>query len=70
MLEQKKKLNNGELNLSNDTTIIIELHPNEIQLIKSLRKNWRYGEVTIIVRDGVPVRLKRIEEFIDLNEGA
>lgn len=49
-----------------DTAIIIELHPKEIQLIKSLRNNWRFGEVTIIVRDGIPCRLKRVEEFLDL----
>lgn len=55
-------------NIQNDTTIIIELHPNEIQLIKALRNNWRFGEVTIMVRDGVPCRLKRVEEFIDLDK--
>jgi len=54
-------------NKYNDTTIIIELHPCEIQLIRSLRNNWRYGEVTIIIRDGIPIRLKRIEEFLDLD---
>ena len=50
-----------------DSDIIIELHPNEIQLIKAIRNNWRFGEITIVVRDGVPYRLKRVEEFIELN---
>ena len=50
-----------------DTDIIIELHPFEMQLIKSLRNNWRFGEVTILVRDGIPYRLKRVQEFIDLD---
>lgn len=54
-------------NFKNDTTVIIQLHPNEMQLIRSLRNNWRFGEVTIIVRDGIPQRLKRVEEFLDLN---
>ena len=51
----------------NDTDVIIELHPAEIQLLKAIRHNWRFGEITIIVRDGIPCRLKRVEEFIDLN---
>ena len=46
---------------------IISLHPQELQLIKSLRNNWRFGEVVIIMRDGIPMRLKRVTEFIDLN---
>lgn len=53
-----------------DSDIIIELHPQEIQLIKAIRKNWRYGEVTILVRDGIPYRLKRVQEFIDLDKRA
>ena len=51
----------------NDTTVIIELHPQEMQLIKALRNNWKFGEVTIIVRNGIPYRLKRVQEFIDLD---
>ena len=54
--------------LSNDTTLIeiVELHKNEIQLIRAIRNNWRFGEVTIITRDGLPQRLVRVKEFIDL----
>ena len=57
-------------NFNTDTTTIelIELLPQEIQLIKSLRNSWKFGEVTILVRDGVPYRLRRITEFIDLND--
>ena len=52
---------------SSDTTIeLIELRPEEMQLIKSIRTNWRYGEIVIIVRDGIPQRLKRVTEYIDL----
>ena len=54
---------------SSDTTIeIIELLPQEVDLIQSIRKNWRFGEVVIMVRDGVPYRLKRVTEFIDLGK--
>lgn len=52
---------------TNDSTIeIIELRPEEVQLLKNLRHNFRFGEVTILMRDGIPVRLKRITEFADL----
>jgi len=54
---------------SQDTSYIevLSLHPKEVQLLKSLRDNWRFGEVVIIMRDGLPMRLKRVTEFIDLN---
>jgi len=61
--------NNFDTN-SQDTSFIevITLHPKELQLIKSLRNNWRFGDVVIRMRDGLPFRLIRITEFIDLNE--
>lgn len=58
---------NSTSSLNVDTDIIIELHPKEIQLIKAIRNNWRFGEVTILVRDGLPYRLKRVQEFLDLD---
>lgn len=45
---------------------IINLHPQEIQLIKSIRHNWRFGEIVILTRNGLPYRLRRVTEFIDL----
>jgi len=55
---------------TNDTTLIeiVHLHPYEIALIKAIRNNWRFGDVTIKVRDGLPYRMVRVQEFIDLNE--
>lgn len=54
--------------VSNDTSVIeiIDLHPQEMELLKAIRKNWRYGEIVIMVRDGLPYRLRRVTEFIDL----
>ena len=53
--------------IGRDTVIeIINLHPQEIELIKALRNKWRFGEITVIVRDGLPMRLRRVVEFIDL----
>lgn len=51
---------------TNDTLIeLIDLHPFELQLVKRLR-NYRHGEVTIIMKDGLPMRFKRITEIEDL----
>lgn len=51
----------------NDTVIeILELSRNEVELIHSIRKKWRFGEITLIVKDGQPIRLKRVTEFLSL----
>jgi len=56
--------------MENDSTVfeIMELHPYEMELVKQLRSRFRFGEITIIMRDGVPVRWKRITEFDDLDK--
>jgi len=52
---------------NSDTTIeLIELHPKEVELLKILRNNLKYGEITIKMRDGIPFRVVRIQEFVDL----
>ena len=54
--------------MTNDTVIeIMELHRNEAQLLHQLRNDFKFGEVTIIMRDGIPFRLRRITEFADLD---
>lgn len=64
-MEQTK--NRDSTLTGNDTIIeILELHKNEMQLIHNLRNNWKFGEVTIIMRDGIPVRLRRVVEYSDL----
>ena len=53
---------------SNDTVIeILELHKNEIELLRNLRTKFRFGDITITMRDGLPFRLKRITEFAELD---
>lgn len=47
---------------------IIELTPFEMELIYSIRNRWRFGEIVILVKDGQPYRLKRVQEFIDLEQ--
>ncbi len=57
-----------DLFYADDTTVIIELHPQEMELIRNLRTRFRFGEVTIIMQDGVPLRLKRVTEIEDLTK--
>ena len=45
----------------------ILLNKNEKNLILKLRTEYRYGEVIIIMHDGIPQRLKKIETFDDLH---
>ena len=62
--EKEKTITEG-----NDTVIeILELHKNEVELLRNLRSRWRYGDIVIRMRDGLPFRLVRITEFLDLNE--
>lgn len=51
---------------SNDTLIeLIDMHPFEMELVKRLRK-YRFGEVVIIMKDGLPMRFKQITIIEDL----
>jgi len=55
--------------MSDTSTLeIIDLHPNEMQLLKMLRTRFKFGDVTIRMRDGVPFRLVRIQEYEDLDK--
>ena len=37
----------------------MELHPNEVELIKLIRERCRYGSLEVITRDGLPERVAR-----------
>ena len=37
----------------------IKLHPNELWIIRQWRKKYRYGEMTIIINNGIPIRIRR-----------
>lgn len=47
--------------------LIEQLHPKEIALIMALRNKWRYGDVVVLMRDGLPQRLKMVTQFDDLD---
>jgi len=49
------------------TPLIIELHPKEIVLLLALRNKFRYGDVIIKMKDGVPMRLAKAYEFDELD---
>ena len=53
--------------MQNDTVDIeiINLHPKELALIYRLRSQFQYGEVTILMRDGLPFRLRKVTEFAE-----
>ncbi|MEK6830167.1 MAG: hypothetical protein AABY15_08690 [Nanoarchaeota archaeon] len=46
--------------------LLEELHPKEAALILAMRKKFKYGEIVVIMRDGLPFRLKRVTEFDEL----
>ena len=45
----------------------MELHPKEEQLIKYLREKFRYGEVVVLMRDGLPSRIARTVEHVSID---
>ena len=46
---------------------VIELHAKELALILALRNKFRFGEVIVVMRDGIPQRLKQVILFDDLS---
>lgn len=43
----------------NQEVKVESLHPNEEWLILRWRNKYRYGEITIIIQDGIPQRIKQ-----------
>jgi len=44
----------------------MELNEAEANLIKLIRHKYRYGEIIIIIHDGSPKKIKKIDVFDDL----
>ncbi len=38
---------------------ISDLHPYELWLIKRIREKYRYGEITVKIKKGVPMRIRK-----------
>ena len=51
----------------NKEKIAMELHPSEVELINFIRNRVRYGEITLILRDGLPVRVERTVTYESFN---
>lgn len=68
MIYSKIKVTSPTVTADTVITEIIELHPQEIELIKAIRNKWRYGEITILARNGLPYRMVRVQEFINLDK--
>lgn len=43
--------------------VIVELHPFELELIKRIREKYRFGEITIEIRNGLPDRVVKEVQF-------
>jgi hypothetical protein len=37
----------------------MDLHPQEAELIRKIREQYRFGEIVIECRDGLPIRIAR-----------
>lgn len=43
-----------------------QLHLLEIELLKRIRQRYRYGEITIILHNGLPQKIKEVTIYEDL----
>lgn len=43
-----------------------KLHPKEVQLIYYIRNKFKYGDVVVQTRDGLPYRISRAVEYQEL----
>lgn len=49
----------------NERSVVLTLTDREKWLIIAIRERFRFGDVTIVMRDGVPQRIKRAFETED-----
>lgn len=45
-----------------------ELHILEIELLRRIRTKYRFGEVTLILHEGLPRKVKAVTVYEDLRE--
>lgn len=45
-----------------ENKIQAELHPNEWALIELIRSKYRFGEITLVTRDGLPMDILKTVE--------
>ena len=44
---------------TNELEKLMPLHPNEIRLLTKIREDYKYGEITIKIQDGIPLRIEK-----------
>lgn len=52
----------------NPEELLKTLRSEEVVLILALRSKFRFGEVSVFMRDGIPQKILRVEIFADLKE--
>jgi len=52
----------------NSDELLKTLRQEEIIMILALRHKFKFGEVIIQMRDGVPQRISKVEVFVDVKE--
>lgn len=48
--------------LNKNKDLLGDLHDNEVMLIELIRTKYRFGEITIITRDGLPMDILKTVE--------
>ena len=60
MEDQQKKKESGTEKVNRD------LHPYMANLVDKLEQEFRFGEVIVVMQDGVPMRIKKVKYSINL----
>jgi len=49
---------------------LMPLHPNEINLIRKIREDYNFGKITIVIQNGIPVRVEKgiVSELLSQND--
>lgn len=55
-------------NSDSEVIEIMELHPYEMQVIRLIRNSGGFGEITIVLKDGLPFKVKRVMEMTDIQK--
>lgn len=59
--------NNQSQQIQNQEIKLETLNSKEIELLHYIRTKFRYGEIIIQVRDGLPYRIRKVTEFQTLD---
>jgi len=43
------------------------LHPNEVELIDSIRHRFRFGKIEVVTMNGLPIAIEKTVERVSMN---